>query len=123
MIADGNAHILLVRVESGFAAAVARQDVELFQHLDNDTAGPIGGQHLTEEVVGLRRHDTQEGNAMQLLFKTVALGNEFLAGSQVVLLVLVVDLHEELGKGVEVPDCHLFLNARNERFVCRCQDA
>ena len=103
MIAHGNAHILLVGIETWFQTTVACQDIVLAQHVDNDLRSAIRRQHLAEEVVGLGRHHTQIGNGAQLLLKVSTLGDKLGTSLLVVLLVLVVYLHEELGKGVEVP--------------------
>ena len=123
MIAHGDAHILLSGVESRLLAAVARQDIVLTEHVDDNLSGRIRWQHLTEEIIGLRGHYTEEGHRAQMLFKAVALCQELIASLQVVALVLVVDLHEELGKRVEVPDGYLFLDPRNQVCIGRGEDA
>ena len=69
MIPDSNAHVLLVGVEARFQTTVASQDVVLLEHVDDNIAGLVGGQHLAEEVVGLRRHDAQEWDGAELLLK------------------------------------------------------
>ena len=58
-----------------------------------------------------------------MLLEVVALCHKLGAGPLIVLLVLVVDLHEELGEGVEVPYRHLFLDAGYQFLVGRGQDA
>ena len=95
----------------------------LTEHVDDNLIGRIRWQHLTEEIIGLRGHYTEEGHRAQMLLKAVALCQELIASLQVVALVLVVDLHEELGKRVEVPDGNLFLDPRNQVCIGRGEDA
>ena len=53
MVANGNAHVLLVGVETWFQTAVARQDVVLLEHVDDNLTGFVGWQYFTKEIVRL----------------------------------------------------------------------
>ena len=123
MIAHSDAHVLLVGVETWFLATITRQDVMLAKHVDHDFCGCIGRQHLTKEVVGLCGHDTEEGHRAQLLLEIGTFYNKLLTCLKIILLVLVIDLHEELGEGVEVPDAHLFLYLGDKILIGRSEDA
>ena len=93
------------------------------KHIHHDVLGRIGRQHLAQEVVGLGRHDAEEADGAQLSLEVGALADELRACLPVVGSMLVVDLHEELGKGIHVPYGHLFLDSRDELHIGRGEDA
>ena len=65
-------------------------------------------------------HRIQQNEPLEYVFNSA----QFLdIGTLIVLLVFVVYLHEKFGKGVEVPDTHLFFYTRDEIFVGRAEDA
>ena len=59
----------------------------------------------------------------ELPFELVASGDELVAGVQIVLLVLVVNLHKKFGETVDVPDAHVLLEFAYEFCVGTAQDA
>lgn len=65
MVTYSDAHILLAGWESGFLTAVTGQDIMLLQHPYHDLTGTIGRQYLTEEIIRLGRHHTEEGDGAE----------------------------------------------------------
>ena len=53
MVTNGNAHVLLVGVETGLQTAVACQDVMLLEHIDHYFASLVGRQNFAKEIVRL----------------------------------------------------------------------
>ena len=117
MVADSNAHVLAA-IKTGFRATVAGEDVELLQDLNNNFTGSEGLYDLTKEIVGLRGHDTEERHTTKLTLEIGTLGNKTGAGFLVVALVFGVDLHKELGEGVEIPDGHALFHLGDEGLIC-----
>ena len=112
----GDAHVLFA-VKSLLVAAVAHEDVVFLEHGEYEPVRRERREDFAEEVVRLRWHDPQELYLAEFLFEFVSRGDEFVAGAQVILLVLVVNLHEEFGEAVDVPDAHAFLDIAYEFFV------
>ena len=66
--------------------------------------------NLAEEIVGLRRHRTQEAHTPETFIEGLAFSKEFIAGCPVILLVFAEYLHKIFGKAVKVPDADLLLH-------------
>ena len=99
MISDSDAHILST-VEARLIAAVARQDIMLLEHIKHNLVSRSWWQYLTEEIVRLRWHHPQESDAPELLFEVCPFLQELATSCLIVLLILVVDLHEEFCESI-----------------------
>ena len=118
MVTNSYSHVLPVS-KTWFAGTVTGKDVEILQNLNDDLTRCKWRKNLTQEVIGLRRHDAEEGYLAQLLFEVSTLGNKTGAGFLVVALVFGVDLHVELSKGVKVPDGNALLHLGYEGPIRR----
>ena len=123
MVTDSDAHVLFAGIQSWLTAAVTGQDIILLEHVDDYLAGCIGRQYLAKEIVCLRGHHAEEGNGTQLLLEVIPFLDELGTGTLVVLFVFIVYLHEELGKRVQVPYAHLFLDTGNQLLIGGGEDA
>ena len=85
--------------------------------------GAIGRKHFEEEIVGLRGHHADEGNLAELFLEIFARLDKLAASLRVVLAVFGINLHEELGKGIDIPDAHHLLQSRHKARVGATKDA
>ena len=122
MATHGYAHVLLA-VETALGGAVAGENVVLLQHFQHKRIGIVWRQNLAQEIVGLRRHHTQETDFAKFLLEIVALGNEFIACLEIFVLVFRENLHKELGKRIDVPNAHHLLHTADDVGVGGAENA